>query len=329
MIPNGTFQRRPTMTKWTKHPKWLIAGALAIGATSAFAGRITLYEGQDFQGLHVTTTDSMAIVGSPALANAASSIVVTEGVWEACTDTYFRGRCMQLLPGEYPRANVNLNGRIASVRQVEYAGRATPVVINPQAMSINPQPVVVNPTPIVVNPPQVVVNPTPVVVNPPQVVVNPTPVVVNPPQVVVNPAPVVTNAQPVVVTPVPAVISPPAAVVVNTQPAVVAPPPVVAVAPTGRVVLYEYPNFGGAWAIIDHGQAKDLDWANFSYGHRATSVRVESGTWMFCSEMTFQGECQVLGPGEYPQLSGPLVAGVSSVQQLPRPEYGALTVYSR
>ena len=303
------------MTKWTKHPKWLIAGALAIGTTSAFAGRITLYEGQDFQGQHVTTTDSMAIVGSPTLANAASSIVVTEGVWEACTDAYFRGRCVQLLPGEYPRANVNLNGRVASVRHVEYAGRATPVVINPQAVNINPQSVVVTPAPIVVNPPQVVVNPAPVVVNPPQVVV--------------YPAPVVTNAQPVVVTPVPAVISPPAAVVVNTQPAVVAPPPVVAVAPTGRVILYEYPNFGGGWAIIDRGQAKDLDWANFSYGHRATSVRVESGTWMFCSEMTFQGECQVLGPGEYPQLSGPLVAGVYSAKQLLRPEYGALTVYSR
>src|SRR6266481_9197178 len=126
------------MSKWTKHSKWVVAGALVMGTTSAFAGRITLYEGQDFQGRYVTTNDSMAIVGSPAFASAASSIVVTEGVWEACTDAYFRGRCVQLLPGQYPTADVNLNGRIASVRQVEYAASATPVAIKPQAVVVSP-----------------------------------------------------------------------------------------------------------------------------------------------------------------------------------------------
>ena len=87
------------MTKWTKRLKWIVAGAFALGATSALAGQITLYEGQDFRGHYVTTNNSMAIVGSPAFANAASSIVVSEGIWEACTDAYFRSRCVQLLPG--------------------------------------------------------------------------------------------------------------------------------------------------------------------------------------------------------------------------------------
>jgi hypothetical protein len=303
------------MSKWTKHSKWVVAGALVMGTTSAFAGRITLYEGQDFQGRYVTTNDSMAIVGSPAFASAASSMIVTDGVWEACTDAYFRGRCAQLLPGAYPKANVNLNGRIASVRQLEYAGRATPATTNAQALASEPQPVVVNPTPLVVNPPQVVVNPTPVVVNPPQVVVNPAPVVLDAQPIAVDPAPVLTNA--------------PTAVVINAQPAVIAAPTVVTVVPpSGRVVLYEYPNYAGARAIIDR-QAKDLDYANFSYGRRAMSARVESGTWMFCSEMTFQGQCQTFGPGEYPQLLGQLVAGIASAQLVGRPEYGALSVYSR
>jgi hypothetical protein len=108
----------------------------------------------------------------------------------------------------------------------------------------------------------------------------------------------------------------PGPVMIESRPLVVALPPPV----TGRAVLYEYPNFGGARATLDRGQAKDLDWANFSYGHRATSVRVESGTWMFCSEMTFQGECRIFGPGVYAQLSGPLVAGIASAQQVRRAE---------
>ena len=192
------------------------------------------------------TNDSVAIVGSPAFASAVSSMVVSDGIWEACTDAYFRGRCVRLLPGTYPRLNVDLNGRVASVRQVAYASGA--------ARAVDPQPVVVNP---------------------PQVVVNPAPIVVNPPQVVVNPAPAVSNTNSV-----PAAIGPSTAIVVTEQPATVAAPSIVTVAPpaTGRAILYEYPNFGGAGVVIDRGQAKDLDWANFAYGHRATSVRVESGT---------------------------------------------------
>jgi hypothetical protein len=279
-----------------RRSKWVVAGALALGATSAFAGRVTLYEGQDFQGRYIMTNDNMAIVGSPAFASAASSMVVSDGIWEACTDAYFHGRCVRLLPGTYPRLNIDLSGRVASVRQVEYASGA--------ARAVDPT----------------------IVVNPPQAVVSPAPIVVNPPQVVVNPAPAVSNTNPV-----PPVISPSTAIVVNGQPAAVAAPSIVTVAPpaTGRAVLYEYPNFGGAGAVIVGGQAKDLDWAEFAYGHRATSVRVESGTWMFCPEMTFRGECRIFGPGEYPQLSGPLVAGISSAQQVRRPEYGALNVYSR
>lgn len=66
-----------------------------------------------------------------------------------------------------------------------------------------------------------------------------------------------------------------------------------------------------------------------NYGHRAASVRVESGTWMFCPEMTFQGECRIFGPGAYPQLSGPLATGIASAQQVRRVEYGALNTYTR
>jgi hypothetical protein len=111
----------------------------------------------------------------------------------------------------------------------------------------------------------------------------------------------------------------------NPVPAVVSAPLV-----SGRALLYEEPNFGGAWVAFDRGEANDLDWAHFANPlHRATSIRVEAGTFMFCTDMTFQGECRVLGPGEYPQLPGPLITGISSARQVGYPEYGAKDVYRR
>jgi hypothetical protein len=84
-----------------------------------------------------------------------------------------------------------------------------------------------------------------------------------------------------------------------------------------RIVLYEFPNYGGASVVIDGARANDLDWANFGNSrNRATSMRIESGTWMVCSEIAFRGDCRVLGPGEYPQLPAPLAAGISSASQV-------------
>ena len=47
--------------------------------------------------------------------------------------------------------------------------------------------------------------------------------------------------------------------------------------------------------------------------HRAASVRVESGNWLFCTDMAFRGDCRVLGPGEYSQ---PLMGGIASARQV-------------
>jgi hypothetical protein len=91
--------------------------------------------------------------------------------------------------------------------------------------------------------------------------------------------------------------------------------------PPGRAVLYQFPNFAGSEAVVEYGRAPDLDWAHFK--QPASSLRVESGTWLVCSEMGYQGECRVLGPGDYPQLAGVVSGGVFSARQVWRPEYGA------
>jgi hypothetical protein len=375
------------MIRWRSQLKWIAAGALALVAASAYAGQITLYERQHFQGRSITTSDGLSVVATPAFGSTASAVVVSDGVWEACNDSYFRGRCAELVPGNYAAIDVELNGRVASVRPVAYVRGVTPVVVNPQPVVVNPAPVVINAQPVVINPAPVVVSPQPVVTAQP-IVVAPQPAVISPQPTVITPQPVVTviatdsrivlyqrgwrgTRRSVELTASVADLRsvnfddratgalvkagvwrlcdgsrqctdfPPGNYetlgaldgrVASAELVGVTSEPVAGVTPvpTGRAILYEYPNFGGAWATIDRGQAKDLDWAHFSKpGHRATSIRVESGTWLVCPEIGFAGDCRVLGPGEYPQLSGSLVLGIASARQVWRPEYGALTVYTR
>ncbi len=40
------------------------------------------------------------------------------------------------------------------------------------------------------------------------------------------------------------------------------------------------------------------------FNDRASSLRVESGYWIFCSDSDFGGECRTFGPGDYASLPG-------------------------
>ena len=250
----------------------LAVSALALSAATAFASGVTLYEGQGFRGRSAAVIDAAPDLTITTLAGGASSVIVTEGTWEACTDTYFRGRCGQLVSGNYSALSGTLNGAVLSVRQIQSV--SSRILVSPDRVAIAtvPERVVVSPAPATV-----VVNPAPAAL-------------------VVSPAP--------------------QAIVVNQPAQVVAAAPVVAVAPSppGRAVLFQYPNFGGPAAVVEHARMPDLDWANFRYP--AASLRIESGNWVACTEMGYQGECRVLGPGDYPALTGVLDRGISSLRPL-------------
>ena len=96
----------------------------------------------------------------------------------------------------------------------------------------------------------------------------------------------------------------------------------VAAVPAGRAIVYEYPNFAGSPAVIEYGRAPDMDWAYFR--NPASSVRIESGSWLVCSDIGYQGECRVLEPGDYPTLTSFGLRGIASARQVWRPEYGSL-----
>jgi len=69
-----------------------------------------------------------------------------------------------------------------------------------------------------------------------------------------------------------------------------------------RAILYEGPNFSGRTFVINSQVMANLDGTGFN--DRASSLRVEGGYWIFCSDANFNGECQTFPPGDYAYLSG-------------------------
>ena len=242
----------------------MLAGSvLALSATSVFAGQVMLFEGSGFKGRSAVATDAVPDLGNSVLGGSAGSLIITDGTWEACTDTYFRGRCGQLIPGNYAGLSGNLNGAVLSVRQIQSV--SSRVLIAPDAVATVPAQVVVSSAP---------------------------------PAVVVNPAPAT-----VVISPTARVVAVPAE---TTQIVPIAP------RPPARAVLFQFPNFGGPSAVVEYRRMPDIDWTGFRYP--AASIRIESGNWFACTEMGYRGQCSVLGPGDYPSLTGALGSGIVSMQ---------------
>ena len=79
-----------------------------------------------------------------------------------------------------------------------------------------------------------------------------------------------------------------------------------------RATLYEGVNLSGRSYAVS-GTMQNLGQTGFN--DRASSLRVESGYWIFCSDSEFRGECRTFGPGEYAQL-GDLNNKISSGRRI-------------
>lgn len=82
----------------------------------------------------------------------------------------------------------------------------------------------------------------------------------------------------------------------------------------GRAVLYEYANMSGRSFVMNSSGVPNF--GNTGFNDKATSLRVESGYWLFCSDAHFQGDCRTFGPGDYPFLPGGLNGKISSGRRI-------------
>jgi len=86
-----------------------------------------------------------------------------------------------------------------------------------------------------------------------------------------------------------------------------------ATACAAELTLFSGDNFGG-----ERLQANDAiaNLANSGFNDRASSLRIENGYWMFCSDANFGGSCRTFGPGDYPNLPSDLDHRISSGRRI-------------
>jgi hypothetical protein len=66
--------------------------------------------------------------------------------------------------------------------------------------------------------------------------------------------------------------------------------------------------------VIGNQFVANLDGTGFN--DRASSLRVEGGYFVFCTDANFGGECRTFGPGDYPTLPRGLENRISSGRRI-------------
>lgn len=100
-----------------------IIGAVVALVSCAAHADITFYEYEGFRGRSFSVANEIRNFANHGFNDRASSVVVTEGRWEVCTDARFGGECRVLRRGSYDRLkSLNLDGKISSTRRVSGSG---------------------------------------------------------------------------------------------------------------------------------------------------------------------------------------------------------------
>ena len=267
----------------------LLLLACALGSSCALAGEITLFENEGFGGRRVTLRDALPNFDVTSFNDRAASIIVRDGLWEVCTDAYFRGRCMRLGPGEYGDLSGALFKSISSAREVrgpegppsgetrielferrEFGGRSITLTSGVYDFA------------------RIEFNDTADAA-----------VVSGGVWRLCEDAGLKGQCRD---------FSPGRYNDLGYLGNRVSSAAIVAAGggggwrPAGRpqATLYEYPDFGGRSFSLENDVVSNFDRTGFN--DRASSIRIDGGYWLFCTDANFQGTCRTFGPGEYARL---------------------------
>ena len=112
IFPAGRY---PALGEWSrKISSARPVGMVPVAATPPAVG-ITLFETENFGGRNIAVDRSQASFGALGFDRRAQSAIVEGGSWEVCADHDFGGGCTILAPGRYPILDA-WSGRISSVR---------------------------------------------------------------------------------------------------------------------------------------------------------------------------------------------------------------------
>jgi len=291
----------------------------AFGAAAATAGEITLFEYPDFAGRRITLRGVVSNFDPNGFNDRAASMVIREGYWELCSDAYFRGRCATFGPGEYRHLQPALTDTVSSAREV---GGPPPPPPPPPPQARPPAPGYVESAPRIELWERREFGGRSIVL---------------------------TSGAPdfehigfndradaaVVYSGVWRLCEhaglggqcrefgpgryndlgylggrvSSAAIVGGLGSGVIAP-----ASGRPRAILYEQPNFGGRSFVIEGNVVPNLDRTGFN--DRASSIRVEGGYWLFCTDAGFEGTCRTFGPGDYAALPWEINDKISSGRRI-------------
>lgn len=96
----------------------VLAAVISIGSAAA---EIKVWKQPNFAGEALTLRGEARNLADRGFLDQISSIVVSSGQWQVCTQPDFKGDCVVLDRGEYPTLEQRLNHRIESVREVTRA----------------------------------------------------------------------------------------------------------------------------------------------------------------------------------------------------------------
>jgi Beta/Gamma crystallin len=296
-----------------------LAAIAALLVAGTAAADITLFENENFNGRRLRSSASVANLDGAGFNDRASSVVIHNGQWQICSDAYFRGRCVTLGPGDYPNLrSMGLNDSVSSVRDLwdhgpgvpgggggggggggasvvlyegyDFGGGRYPVggfIANLDGSGFNDRAQSM--------------------------------IVYEGSWEVCEDSDFRGNCQ---------VYGPGRYAnlgalggrISSLRPArggggnPGGPPPVGGNWGGGnRAILYEGPNLTGRTFVVNQ-YIGNLDGTGFN--DRASSLRIERGYWLFCSDASFQGDCRTFGPGDYPTLPYGLTNRISSGRKI-------------
>ena len=292
------------MKPWLAH----VALALTIVVAAPAVAQVTIYADDNFRGRAVTIDQPVDDFNRYGFNDQASSASVRGGNWQFCADINFRGRCVTLSPGDYRSlASMGLDDRISSLREVRgdlggggtggvsrgrialydnngFGGRGVTLqndIGNLDQIGFNDR---ANSAVIEGSTWQLCEH---------------------------------ADFQGSCITVAPGRYPDLGALggrISSARMVANAPAPVPPSSAGGRAVLFGRPSLQGRSIVIDRPVMRNL--ADVNFNDRASSLRVESGYWMFCNDANFEGECRTFGPGDYPVLPPELQNNISSGRRI-------------
>jgi hypothetical protein len=273
----------------------LAAGVVALACSGIAAAQITLYGREDFRGRSITADGEIPTLPGRRFDDRASSVSVRSGTWQLCSEPYYRGTCVTVTPGDYPSLRAaGLDASVASVRELAWnePRRPQPPVVLYEGPDFTGPTLAIDGTAESLE----------------RFNDRARSLIVYDGQWELCQHDRFRGSCAVYGPGRHASLGRLAGDVSSLRPidaVAVVPPPAEA-----RVVLYEGSNFRGRSMTLDENLVADMREAGFD--DRASSLRVEGGRWVFCSNPNFQGQCWTFGPGEYPVLPSALADRVSS-----------------